>query len=149
MCVHFPDLSGVVVLDTVYDCVSVLANWTIFDADCCPITGYIVNISGNVVLLAANQTTYSHPISESDCGTTLGVHVSANTVLGTSNITSQSITIVCTRELGLSMLSRACRDVKVGHCIFLVNESGLEFLMLLKCMYDSRQYMWYIKITKR
>ena len=108
---HFSDLSGFVVLDTMYDCFSVLANWTTFDADHCPITGYIVNISGNVVLLAANQTTYSHPINESDCGTTLNVHVSANTVLGTSRITSQSITIVCTRELGLSMLSHACIEM--------------------------------------
>ena len=99
MCAHFPDLSGVVVLDTVYDCFSVLANWTTFYADLCPITGYSVNISGNVVLLAANQTTYSLPISESDCGTTLDVHVSASTVLGTSSITGQSIAIICTSEL--------------------------------------------------
>ena len=100
MC-SFPDPPGVLELDTVYDCVSVVANWTTFYAGSCPITGYSVNISGNDVLLAADQTTYSHPISESDCGTTLDIQVSASTILGTSSITSQSITIVCTRELGI------------------------------------------------
>ena len=99
MC-SFPDPPGVLELDVVYDCVSLVANWTTSYAGPCPITGYSVNISGIVVLLAADQATYSHPINESDCGTTLDIQVSANTVLGTSSITGQSITIVCTRELG-------------------------------------------------
>ena len=98
MC-YFPDPPGVLVLDADYDCISILANWTPFYPDPCPITGYIVNISGIVTLLAANQTSYSHPVSESDCWTTLDIHVSGNTVLGTSSIISQSVTIVCTREL--------------------------------------------------
>ena len=99
MC-SFPDFTGVLALDTAYDCVSVLANWTAVSDDPCPITGYSVNISGSsAVLVAANQTTYSHPISESDCGTTLDIHVSANTMFGTSSVTSESILILCTREL--------------------------------------------------
>ena len=98
MC-SFPDAPGVLMLDAVYDCVSVVATWTTSYAGLCPITGYSINISGIVVLLDPDETTYSHPISESDCGTTLDILVSANTVLGTGSITSQSTTIVCTREL--------------------------------------------------
>ena len=131
----FPDPPVVLELDVVYDCVSVVANWTTFYAGLCPITGYSVNISGIVMLLAADRTTYSQPTSKSDCGTTLDIQISSNTVLWTSSITSQSITIVCTRELGIE---HACCHVHVEmsnfRSIFRVKASGLQFLKLLKCV---------------
>ena len=115
LCVcSFSAPTAVLVLDTAYDCVSVLANWTALSDDPCPITGYSVNISGNAVLVAADKTTYSHPISESDCGTTLDIHVSANTVFGTSSVTSESILILCTRKLGIEHTLSTCADVKLS-----------------------------------
>ena len=99
MCVNSASVPPVSLkLVTVYDCIELLTKWTTLSDDPCPITGYTINISGSTEAVAADQTTYSHPINDSDCGTTVDIHVSTINIFGTSSITSSSILIACTRK---------------------------------------------------
>ena len=99
MDVFIPDPPGVVTFETTQVCGNLVTTWTVLLDDPLPITGYFVNISGDTMLVAGDKTTYSYPISESDCGTTLESSVFAISAAGNGNVTSPSIAdIVCTRE---------------------------------------------------
>ena len=79
-------------------CSDVVANWVAPTSPTCPITRYIVSISGFVMSVDANQTSYTIPMNDSVCGKTFEVSVSAIIAAGTSNTTSKDITIICTGE---------------------------------------------------
>ena len=79
-------------------CSDVVTNWVAPTSPTCPIIGYIVSISGFVLSVGADQTSYTIPMNDSVCGKTSEVTVSAISAAGTSNTTSMDITIICTGE---------------------------------------------------
>ena len=64
----------------------------------CPTTGYNIAIGNNTIIVPTNQTTYTQPISDSECGSNILISMSATNVAGTGNVTTTNHSAVCTRE---------------------------------------------------
>ena len=79
-------------------CNDITTRWNESSSQICPITRYSVNISGFVMSVDANQTSYTYSINGSVCRETIEISVSAISAAGTSNVTSMDSTIVCTRK---------------------------------------------------
>ena len=79
-------------------CNDVVISWIAPTSQSRPITGYSVSISGNVIPVAADQTSHTHSFNDSVCDDTFEIGVFAINAIGRSNVTSNSITIVCTRK---------------------------------------------------
>ena len=79
-------------------CNDIITSWTVAPNQTCPITGYSVNISGVVIPVGGDQTSYTQSINDNVCGETLEISVSAISASGTGNATSTNITVVCTRK---------------------------------------------------
>ena len=73
--------------------------WTAVPTDQpCPTTGYNIAIGNNTIIVPANQTIYTQPISDSECGSTIQINMSAINVAGAGNVTTINHNVVCTRE---------------------------------------------------
>ena len=102
-------------------CNHLVITWTIgLTRQSCPTTVYNIAISNNTVIVPANQTTYTHLISESKCGSTIQISLSATNVAGTGNATTTNHKFVCKRECSttkrciLIPLSFDCRYMYVS-----------------------------------
>ena len=74
--------------------------WTAIrtNQSCSTTTGYNIAIGNNTIIVPANQTTYTQSISDSECGSTIQISMSATNVAGTGNVTTIDHNVTCTRE---------------------------------------------------
>ena len=73
--------------------------WTRLPDEPCPIIEYTITINGSTVTVNRNDNQYSRPISDSECGSTLEITMSATSAAGTAETTSMNLPTVATREL--------------------------------------------------
>ena len=99
LCVYcIPDPPGIVMFNSNIECDTIVINWTPLPDDPCPISEYVIDISGVAVSLSTNWTNFTHPIGDSDCGNTFDISVYAVSVAGNGSNSTESLTINCTRE---------------------------------------------------
>ena len=73
--------------------------WTAVPTDQpCPTTQYNMAIGNNTISVPANQTTYTQPISDNECGSAIQINMSATNAAGTGNVTTTYHIVTCTRE---------------------------------------------------
>ena len=104
------DLPGPLDVKVTQCCNEFVITWsTVCAHQTCPITGYNIYlaIGNNTVIVPGNQTTYTQPISDSLCGSTIQISMSVSNAAETGIVTTMSHNAVCTRE---------CRATKI--CFF-------------------------------
>ena len=79
-------------------CGNIITSWTPPSNQTCPITGYSINISEDMVLVAADQTSYTYSITESDLVGGIGISVLAISAAGNGKVNSTVFTPSNTRE---------------------------------------------------
>ena len=76
----------------------VMINWTRLPDSPSPIIEYTITIDGSTVLVPGNESQYTRPINDSECGSSLEIIMSATSAAGTGSNTTMILTIVSTRE---------------------------------------------------
>lgn len=94
----FPAPPGSVEFTLQQYCYKIVISWTALSDNPCPITGYSITVGSSTETVDADVTNYNYPISDSDCGNTLQISVSAVNAAGTGSSTTNSIDVVCICE---------------------------------------------------
>ena len=101
----FSDLPDLVDFNVTQCCNEMVITWTAIRTNqSCSTTGYNIAIGNNTIIVPANQTSYTQPISDSECGSTIQISMSATNVAGTGNVTTINHYVVCTRECCITKL---------------------------------------------
>ena len=79
-------------------CNEVVILWTSLSDSLSPITSYTITIDGSTVSVPGNESQYTHPVSDSECGSTVQISMSATSAAGTGENTTMDLSIVCTCE---------------------------------------------------
>ena len=83
----------------------IVLSWTGLSDEPLPVTNYTITINGSTVTVPGNERQYAHPISDSECGSTLQTSMSATSAAGTGETTTMNLNTVAARECYSTSLS--------------------------------------------